>query len=130
MSIRLDFTKLNIGLVVIGRKKNKIVYNSGVQNFSDYNMGKRFIDKLKHNLRQNNPDWKLRYYIVSNREPFPPMEEHKVPKGSIYCPYCGQTNKLKVHRKIGCKKCPICGISDVEFYVRFYNKMGKKKGEK
>lgn len=122
MIINLDITNSKTSLVVIGIKRKKIVYNSGVQSFSNYDLAKRFKDKLIKNLKRNNPEWKYEFYIVSTKEPIKPLGDKHIKRGEVYCPYCAQTVTLKYHKSLGYKRCPICNISEVEYFMKYYNK--------
>lgn len=60
----------------------------------------------------------------------PPEEETKKRKGELYCPYCCKVRKFQIDAYLGKKYCPVCGVSDREFYVRTYNHTWGKAGKK
>lgn len=50
-----------------------------------------------------------------------PDHTRKKRKNSLWCPYCGKWQVFK-RNKFGTKSCPVCVISDNDFWVRNVNK--------
>lgn len=67
--------------------------------------------------------------IVSCRQAFIPTIKDKKPAGSIWCPYCmkyRQFRLFRVNRKDGipaqgANRCPVCTITENNYYVQRYN---------
>lgn len=45
----------------------------------------------------------------------------KLKKGQLWCPYCSMPVKFKMDRYLDIRKCPICGISERDYYVKKVN---------
>jgi rubrerythrin len=45
----------------------------------------------------------------------------KLKKGQLWCPYCSNPVMFVKDNKLNIKKCPICGISDRDFWVKKVN---------
>lgn len=91
-------------------KKNRIVYTTGILTFTSSKEEKRFLDTVI-------PESKLQWIEVDLLKSNPPEKRSRA-KG-IYCPYCKQQEYWK-STPLG-RVCPICGISDHDYYVRQYN---------
>jgi len=51
-------------------------------------------------------------------------------RGEFWCPYCAQAVRFKVDVKYRILRCPRCGISERDYYVKAANKLwGKKKAK-
>jgi NADH pyrophosphatase zinc ribbon domain. len=115
-------------LVFIGKKnkressRDKIKFNSGVQNIPDEKMGeyKTLMTQAIEMMGLN-----VEYYIIYDT-PIPPPKDFKPKSSSKYCPYCGTVHKFK-QGEFGDRVCPICGVSLNEFYTKKYNKMEEMK---
>lgn len=44
-----------------------------------------------------------------------------IPKGYSWCPYCSMTIQLAKDKKLGIKRCPVCGISSKDYYMKSAN---------
>lgn len=110
-------------VVIIARgKKNKIVYNSGLKYFYTYKAAKLFIDKVRDEC-----PWVEYYWVdVHNHHEIP--EGIDIGKKKMWCPYCQTVNEFKKTQG-GYKNCPICGISNQDFYVKVLNNKFKTKGK-
>ncbi len=45
----------------------------------------------------------------------------KLSRNQIWCPYCSNIVVLKKDNRSGVKKCPICNISERDFWVKKIN---------
>lgn len=41
----------------------------------------------------------------------------------MWCPYCSNKVIFKRDKKLGVKKCPICGITEKDYWVKRVNKI-------
>lgn len=102
-------------VVIIARgKKNKITYHSGLKYFYTYKSAKLFIDKVMEEC-----PW-AEFYWVDVHEAHKIPEGEEIPKKKMWCPYCQTIQEFK-RSQGGYKNCPICGISDQDFYVKCMN---------
>lgn len=46
----------------------------------------------------------------------------KLSPDTLWCPYCSTAVVFKKDKKLGVKKCPICGVSNREYWVKKVNK--------
>lgn len=53
--------------------------------------------------------------------PIPP-KDIKISKGFSWCPYCSMRIKLVRDKTLGIYRCPLCGISSKDFYMKYANK--------
>lgn len=44
-------------------------------------------------------------------------------KKQLWCPYCSNIVTFKKDKKSGVKKCPICNISEKDFWVKKINRL-------
>lgn len=103
------------GLVVIIKNKRKVILHTRLQRFSTEEDKNKFLAAILKAF--DNKGYIIKQYIVSDE----PKEALNKPKrGKRYCPYCRQEVKLK-KGEFGSKVCPICGISEQEFYFKKYN---------
>lgn len=61
--------------------------------------------------------------IISRLKAFPPPEDYRRVGKRRWCPYCGKVRLFKLDRVWNSRRCPVCGISEADFYVRHYNKL-------
>lgn len=105
--IRIDGNNIKVikrAFIALKRDtKGKITYNSGLI----YIYAHKKLDL---------PEFEL---IEVNLKTGDTPPEEAIPKGKMYCPYCRQTEKWVVHESI--KQCPICGMSNNDFYVKKFN---------
>lgn len=97
---------------VLRNLKGRVIYNTGLIYFSDLGQ----MEELKTKLQEKQPELEL--HIVDTLGHNLPTEEDKH-KG-YWCPYCCTWNYWKSDTG-GYKRCPICGISDGDYYVRKFN---------
>lgn len=50
-------------------------------------------------------------------------ENIKLKRGELWCPYCSNRVIFMRDKSAGVRKCPICGISDRDFWVKKVNKL-------
>lgn len=57
------------------------------------------------------------------------VKDKSIPKGislkskEYWCPYCSTKVIFQRDKKIGIKKCPICGISEKDYWVKKVNNL-------
>lgn len=98
--------------------KERIVYNSGLIYFTH----KSHLDKFISSITKEDPQMELHMVDV-----YKAREPEGTGKG-YWCPYCCNW-EYWVSDMLSSKICPICGISDNDFYVKSYNKLFDKKME-
>lgn len=111
--------------VIIKRdRKQRVVYNSGKIYLREKSSVELFLEEAKSRG--------LEAYEVKLR---PPLHEVSESSGAGYfCPYCGKW-EYWVSLEDSAKHCPICGISDHDYYVKNANHlwlqgMASKKDQK
>lgn len=58
----------------------------------------------------------------SNKNPDKSIPEGvELKENQLWCPYCSNPVIFIKDRKLGVKKCPLCGISDKDFLVKKVN---------
>lgn len=65
--------------------------------------------------------------LVSGTKAYAPKEGTKIPRNQLWCPYCVKPRPFIDKPDIGVRKCPVCGISDSDFYVKKYNGIFKEE---
>lgn len=65
--------------------------------------------------------------IISRTHAFKPPVDKKAPKNHWWCPYCRKFRIFMWDRRLEVKRCPICGITDHDFYVKKYNGIFKQE---
>lgn len=50
-----------------------------------------------------------------------PSDKKKIPSGFNWCPYCVTTVKLVKDKRLGISRCPLCGISNKDYYMKKAN---------
>lgn len=48
-----------------------------------------------------------------------PPPNTKIPSGYNWCPYCAKVIKLIKDKSLGVYRCPLCGISSEDYYMKF-----------
>ncbi|MCU7521958.1 MAG: hypothetical protein HF312_17215 [Ignavibacteria bacterium] len=67
--------------------------------------------------------------VISRQVAFKPPKDKKIPRNHYWCPYCIKP-RIFVHReKTGNDHCPICGVSDQDFYVKKFNGIFRREFE-
>lgn len=46
----------------------------------------------------------------------------KLGQGYYWCPYCGIQTRFQKNKAVNIKKCPGCGISENDYWVKFYSR--------
>jgi hypothetical protein len=111
----INFEKCKIILVcIIKDEKDRIIYNSGKLYFQNPGAADIFIREVSTDVE---------VVIVNPYMATPPVE---VVHNGYYCPYC-QRWEYWVSSEGKYKHCPVCGISDSEFYVKKYNGLWVKE---
>lgn len=92
-------------IVCINREKGKITYNSGpIYTTEDLSDLEQYFDEV---------------YRINYQNPKPPKERGK----GTYCPYCGKWTRFTMIEDCY-RGCPVCLISDNEFYTKKFNQGG------
>lgn len=131
----LDFSQRvpAVLVVVIRNHKGRVTYNSGRRYFYDEEVTKQFIKDVKEQLKFYHPE----ICTINIKGATTPTDEERIEQlpGEYWCPYCKCYETFK-DLGDGYKHCPICGMSDNDFYVKIMNhlkekvtKPKKKKGE-
>lgn len=96
-------------VLVKRNKKGNINFSSGIIYFTH----KRAMDKLTQALEG---EYEIHYPNVYKAVPT------ETPGKGYWCPYCRTWEFWKADGN-GYKVCPVCGMSDNDYYVRVYNKL-------
>lgn len=106
----LHFDKV---MVVIKRdSKGNIIYNSGLLYLTKQNHR-----KMVQELKGEDVEFKDVNVYGDVSENYP----RDTARGKLWCPYCMTLEKWSNHQ------CPICGMSDREFWVQKHNYTWKEK---
>ena len=73
-------------------------------------------------LKEADEEEELQIDLVSGTKAYGPKRDTVVPRGHRWCPYCVQSRRFIEDKKLGVKKCQVCGISDSDFYYKKYNR--------
>lgn len=94
--------------------------------FPDESMGRVFFKRAKERFGVDNT------YLISLTKAIPPPEEFIPRKAQkkYWCPFCGDERRFKHNSRLDSDECPICGITDREFYVRKYNNLWPMSDDK
>lgn len=78
-----------------------------------------FADKARKRFKDE-----VGVYVVSCTKAYPPKDTDmiKLKSGKLWCPYCRRVCRFPGGAKNG-YTCPICGITDLDFWVKTYNHM-------
>ena len=106
--------------IVRANKKHKIIYNSGLQYFYTPEDRDYIVDRVKQKFQNIN----LEVHNVDTYKAHAPQSD-EISRGVYWCPYCQGYHKF-INGQGGYKQCPICGISDSDFYVKKYNNLWSK----
>ena len=99
-------------LVCIKRgKKDGIIYNSGLLYFSH----KEAAELFKGKVEKTNPEIKVLYVDV-----YKAHKPNTLDGKGYWCPYCQSWEYWKSDSS-GNKRCPVCKMSDNDYYVKLYN---------
>lgn len=117
MRIRVDqdrfFIRPYVVVVVLRTNKDRIAYNSGLTYFYHKEALEVFVKEIK----KGNPN--LEIHHVDTLDAHEPPED----RGRGYwCPFC-KSWEYWMADSGGYKRCPICGISDNEYYVKRFNRL-------
>lgn len=100
-------------VVVIKRSKNKIIYNSGLL-YLNHKSYKELRDQLSDEEDVEIVNVQV-YDRVADNYP------RDSARGKMWCPFCMKLEKWSNH------KCPVCGMSDSEFWVKKFNHFRKEE---
>ena len=117
----IDFYPLYTKKILVGiirNAKGRITYNTGLIYFESTELQQDFIKRASKKY----PDLEL--IPVDSMGHNPPPEDGKHHKG-YWCPYCQRWEYWRTSN--GYKLCPICGMSDGDYYVRKYNHLWTKE---
>lgn len=110
--------------VVVNRdRKKRVTYNSGRIYFKEKSSVKLFLEEAEARG--------LEAYEIRLKQP---LHEVTSTGDGYFCPYCGQW-EYWIAQEDSAKHCPICGISDHDYYVKNANDlwlsgMATKKSQK
>lgn len=98
---------------------NKVVIFKGKarveHSFMDEAVGKNFLALAQERFGADN------VHLVSCTAAIAPPSGFIPNHRPIWCPYCAEERRFVYSTRIESKKCPVCGISDRDFYVKKYN---------
>lgn len=63
---------------------------------------------------------------ISGHTAFKPPKNSSAPKNHYWCPFCVKYRIFTWREDLGVYRCPVCGISDHEYWVRKYNDLFKR----
>lgn len=98
---------MNAVVVIIKGKR-------AIRKFQDENQGWQFFQLAKEKFGTRNT------FLVSLTNHIPPPEGLVLRKKYYWCPYCGDERRF-IKDPYGYLKCPVCFISDKDFYTKYYN---------
>jgi hypothetical protein len=98
--------------IVIVNKKTK---NRVIKKFKDPKELREFWELSKKKYGQNS--W---MYTVNCTKPSPPKYTYE----GTWCPYCNNGREFYFDLRLEVKRCPVCGISDHDYYVDKYMHIG------
>lgn len=109
-------------VVCIVRGRNRISYNSGLTYFHHKSSVDHFISQVKSVCPESE------FIMIDPYEAKPPRGDKK----GYWCPYCECWEYWVTDNWTGSKRCPICGISNNDYYVKGYNELwvGEMKNKK
>lgn len=80
---------------------------------------KKVVNKAAE-LKRKHKDWKI--YVISLTVPFKtPNKPNPCKRGVYWCPYCRAWREYYWDDWVGRWKCPVCGISTRDYYVKQCN---------
>jgi hypothetical protein len=92
-------------------------------NLEVYEKAKAFAKKLV----DEDTDKVMSIDLVCGTRAYAPKEGTKIPRNHLWCPYCVKPRAFADDPELGVKKCPVCGISDNDFYVKKHNGIFKEE---
>ncbi|MGL4253978.1 MAG: hypothetical protein ACRCR2_08040 [Fusobacteriaceae bacterium] len=107
-----------VGVVIIVKERKRVLFHSKLQRFNTQEERNTFVLSLTKELKKAYNSKYINIYDISDK-PIPNESEDKK-RGFHYCPYHGDLIKLK-QGDFGSRVCPICGISEQDFYFKKYN---------
>ena len=102
-----------IRIVYFNREGSEIVRRVGIFKDPDI-LIERFL-KLKKELP------KARFFLVNASKAEGPPEDHVIPFGKKWCPYCNLSRRFIYQEELNVIRCSICHISDRDYYVKKFN---------
>ncbi|MCK9471808.1 MAG: hypothetical protein M0Q88_08660 [Bacilli bacterium] len=100
-------------------KHKQLLVDKG-NNESDVEVFKKAKD-IYVKIKQKYPNYVVE--LISRKKAFAPKE--KIKYDYVYCPYCRKDRKFQYNYTTGYSHCPVCNISDKEYYVKKYNNLWK-----
>jgi rubrerythrin len=67
--------------------------------------------------------------LISRTTAFKPPADKRPPKNHWWCPYCRRFRIFIWSGKLEVMRCPVCGITDHDFYVKKHNGIFKREYE-
>lgn len=108
-----------------------IIYNENHKHMEKFFQkgGKYGARRYYRRVKRLFEDKEVEIKIISLINPSPLDPDKKQRKGELWCGYCREFRKFK-RGEYGTRECPVCGISDADFYVRNHNHLWRKAGYK
>lgn len=102
----------------LGTKKTlKIRGKPSQSNVEVFRAAKDYAIKLK----KEDPESNMKIDLVSGTKAYPPNKDTKLGKYENWCPYCMKPRVFYNDNNLGVKRCPVCKISESDFYFKKYN---------
>lgn len=96
-------------IVIQGEAKVKV-------SFRDFDKAKEVFEAAMERFGEDH------CFFVSSK-PYGPPKGHRRKGNLLWCPYCGELRTFRHDPRNNIHKCPICGISEKDTYVRRYNQL-------
>ena len=103
----------------------KVIRLRGSDNLKVFNKAKEYAKELK----AANTEGDMYIDLVSGTRAYPPKKDMKGKRYEMWCPYCVKYRSFITDQRLGVEKCPVCGMSDSDFYVKKYNGIFKTEYE-
>lgn len=87
-----------------------------------YQRAKEKAQELKAKLKSE-----VTVELICNYTGFKPPVNSNPPRGHSWCPYCIKYRVFVWSEKFSLKRCPICSITEQDFYYKKYNGIFKKE---
>ena len=103
----------------------RIIRLKGEDNLKVFNKAKEYAKELK----EADTEQAMHIDLVSGTRAYGPKKGIHIKRYEMWCPYCIKPRAFVNDQRLGVNKCPVCGISDSDFYVKKYNGIFKKEYE-
>jgi len=123
MVFTLDFSnnklylRRNLVVFIIKNRKGGIVYHSGFQRFDTKKQMEIFSKRLMKEFEGIH--YELHFVDVYKASPIDELK-HRSSARQVWCPYC-QSWQIFKSQKLTHKQCPVCGVSDQDYWLKKYN---------